>query len=64
MVPHCEGNLMSRARCHARFGAALIKLGSYDHGMVELKEASKLRPDNESLKQDIEAAKKHFQKTE
>ncbi|XP_057328124.1 dynein axonemal assembly factor 4-like [Microplitis mediator] len=61
MEPKCEGNRESRARCHARFGAALCKLSAPQHGIPELEAALKLAPDNETIKRDLEAARKFFQ---
>ncbi|XP_076639186.1 dynein axonemal assembly factor 4 [Colletes latitarsis] len=60
MVPKCEGNRESRARCHARLGAALCKLSSPQHGIPELEAALKLMPDDKSIKCDVLAAKQHF----
>ncbi|XP_043259375.1 dynein axonemal assembly factor 4-like [Colletes gigas] len=60
MVPKCEGNRESRARCHARLGAALCKLSSPQHGIPELEAALKLMPDDKSIKRDVLAAKQHF----
>ncbi|XP_043471827.1 dynein axonemal assembly factor 4-like [Leptopilina heterotoma] len=60
MIPKCEGNRESRARCHARRGAALCKLSVPQHGIPELEAALKLAPDNESIKLDLVAAKKCF----
>ena len=61
MVPECESNRESRARCHARRGAALCKLSAPQHGIPELEAALRLVPDNESIKRDLVAAKKYFQ---
>ncbi|XP_012270409.1 dynein assembly factor 4, axonemal [Orussus abietinus] len=60
MVPQCEGNRESRARCHARRGAALCKLSAPQHGIPELEAALKLAPDNETIKRDLLAAKQYF----
>ncbi|XP_076246872.1 dynein axonemal assembly factor 4 [Calliopsis andreniformis] len=60
MEPKCEGNRESRARCHARRGAALCKLSAPQHGIPELEAALKLTPDNESIKRDVLAAKQYF----
>ncbi|XP_076172457.1 dynein axonemal assembly factor 4 [Ptiloglossa arizonensis] len=60
MVPKCEGNRESRARCHARRGAALCKLSSPQHGIPELEAALKLMPNNETIKRDVLAAKQYF----
>ncbi|XP_053980240.1 dynein axonemal assembly factor 4-like [Hylaeus volcanicus] len=60
MVPKCEGNRESRARCHARRGAALCKLSSPQHGIPELEAALKLMPDDKSIQCDLLAAKQHF----
>ncbi|CAL7943177.1 unnamed protein product [Xylocopa violacea] len=60
MEPKCEGNRESRAKCHARRGAALCKLSSPQHGIPELEAALELTPDNESIKRDILAARQYF----
>ncbi|XP_020710440.2 dynein axonemal assembly factor 4-like [Athalia rosae] len=60
MVPHCQGNLESRVKCHARRGAALCKLSSPQHGIPELEAALKLDPNNLTIKRDILAAKQYF----
>ncbi|KZC07391.1 Dyslexia susceptibility 1 candidate gene 1 protein like protein [Dufourea novaeangliae] len=60
MEPKCESNRESRARCHARRGAALCKLSSPQHGIPELEAALKLTPDNESIKRDVLAARQYF----
>ncbi|XP_076659267.1 dynein axonemal assembly factor 4 [Halictus rubicundus] len=60
MEPKCESNRESRARCHARRGAALCKLSSPQHGIPELEAARELAPDNESIKRDVLAAKQYF----
>ncbi|XP_026667648.1 dynein assembly factor 4, axonemal-like [Ceratina calcarata] len=60
MEPKCEGNRESRARCHARRGAALCKLSAPQHGVPELEAALQLTPDNESIKRDVLAAKQYF----
>ncbi|XP_046424093.1 dynein axonemal assembly factor 4-like isoform X1 [Neodiprion fabricii] len=60
MVPHCKGNLDSRAKCHARRGAALCKLSSPQHGIPELEAALKLDPENATIKRDLLAAKQYF----
>ncbi|XP_043284788.1 dynein axonemal assembly factor 4-like [Venturia canescens] len=61
MVPKCEGNRDSRARCHARLGAALCKLSAPQHGIPELEAALKLAPENETIKRDLEVAKRYFE---
>ncbi|KAF7399627.1 hypothetical protein HZH68_008219 [Vespula germanica] len=60
MQPKCEANRESRARCHARQGAALCKLSAPQHGIPELEAAIKLAPDNESIKRDLLVAKQYF----
>ncbi|XP_076381602.1 dynein axonemal assembly factor 4 [Megalopta genalis] len=60
MEPKCESNRESRARCHARRGAALCKLSSPQHGIPELEAALKLAPDNDSIKRDVLVAKQYF----
>lgn len=61
MVPKCEGNRESRARCHARLGAALCKLSAPQHGIPELEAAHKLVPDNDTIKHDLDKARSYFQ---
>nr|XP_003706781.1 PREDICTED: dyslexia susceptibility 1 candidate gene 1 protein homolog isoform X1 [Megachile rotundata] len=61
MEPKCESNRESRARCHARRGAALCKLSAPQHGIPELEAALKLTPDNESIKRDLLSAKRYFE---
>ncbi|XP_072763777.1 dynein axonemal assembly factor 4 [Anoplolepis gracilipes] len=60
MEPKCESNRVSRARCHARRGAALCKLSAPQHGISELEAALQLDPNNESIKHDLLAAKQYF----
>lgn len=60
MEPKCEGNRESRAKCHARRGAALCKLSAPQHGIPELEAALVLTPDNESIKRDLLVAKQYF----
>lgn len=60
MEPKCEGNRESRARCHARLGAALCKVSAPQHGIPELQAALELTPDNESIKRDLLTAKQYF----
>ncbi|XP_006613936.1 dynein assembly factor 4, axonemal-like [Apis dorsata] len=60
MEPKCESNQESRARCHARRGAAFCKLSAPQHGIPELEAALKLTPDNESIKRDVLVAKQYF----
>lgn len=64
MEPKCEGNRESRARCHARRGAALCKLSAPQHGIPELEAALKLDPHNESIKRDLHAVKQCFDRKE
>ncbi|XP_043494223.1 dynein axonemal assembly factor 4-like [Polistes fuscatus] len=60
MEPKCESNRESRARCHARRGAALCKLSAPQHGIPELEAAVKLAPNNESIKRDLLIARQYF----
>ncbi|XP_029672846.1 dynein assembly factor 4, axonemal-like [Formica exsecta] len=60
MEPKCESNRVSRARCHARRGAALCKLSAPQHGIPELEAALRLDPNNESIKHDLLAVKQYF----
>ncbi|XP_032663171.1 dynein assembly factor 4, axonemal-like isoform X2 [Odontomachus brunneus] len=60
MEPKCESNRISRARCHARRGAALCKLSAPQHGIPELEAALKLDPNNESIKRDLHVARQYF----
>ncbi|GLV45861.1 hypothetical protein CBL_11658 [Carabus blaptoides fortunei] len=54
MTPICQANLNARARCLARRGAALCKLGLIREGASEMEAALKLIPNDESLKQDLQ----------
>lgn len=54
LKPVCEGNRRSRAKCIARRGAALARVGYLSKGINEMKAASKLLPDEEKIKQDID----------
>jgi len=60
MEPKCESNRVSRARCHARRGAALCKLSAPQHGIPELEIALELDSNNESIKNDLYAANQYF----
>ncbi|XP_012225171.2 dynein axonemal assembly factor 4-like isoform X1 [Linepithema humile] len=60
MEPKCESNRVSRARCHARRGAALCKLSAPQHGIPELETALELDPNNESIKNDLYAVRQYF----
>ncbi|KAG5343992.1 DAAF4 factor, partial [Acromyrmex charruanus] len=60
MEPKCESNRASRARCHARRGAALCKLSAPQHGIPELEAALKLDPNNKSIQHDLYAVKQYF----
>ncbi|XP_018343108.1 PREDICTED: dyslexia susceptibility 1 candidate gene 1 protein homolog [Trachymyrmex septentrionalis] len=60
MEPKCESNKVSRARCHARRGAALCKLSAPQHGISELEAALKLDPNNKSIQHDLYAVKQYF----
>ncbi|XP_012058634.1 PREDICTED: dyslexia susceptibility 1 candidate gene 1 protein homolog [Atta cephalotes] len=60
MEPKCESNRASRARCHARRGAALCKLSAPQHGIPELETALKLDPNNKSIQHDLYAVKQYF----
>ncbi|XP_026827277.1 dynein assembly factor 4, axonemal isoform X2 [Ooceraea biroi] len=60
MEPKCESNRVSRARCHARRGAALCKLSAPQHGIPELEAALQLDPSNDSIKHDLYTAKQYF----
>ncbi|KYQ54417.1 hypothetical protein ALC60_06706 [Trachymyrmex zeteki] len=60
MEPKCESNRVSRARCHARRGAALCKLSAPQHGISELEAALKLDPNNKSIQHDLYAVKQYF----
>lgn len=53
LKPPCEGNKRSRAKCIARRGAALARLGYLNKGIDEMKAAAYLLPDDEKIKQDI-----------
>ncbi|KYM98976.1 hypothetical protein ALC62_10275 [Cyphomyrmex costatus] len=60
MEPKCESNRVSRARCHARRGAAFCKLSAPQHGIPELEAALKLDPNNKSIQRDLYAVKQYF----
>ncbi|XP_011695253.1 PREDICTED: dyslexia susceptibility 1 candidate gene 1 protein homolog [Wasmannia auropunctata] len=60
MEPKCESNRVSRAKCHARRGAALCKLSAPQHGIPELEAALKLDPNNKSIKHDLYAVRQYF----
>ncbi|CAH0693953.1 unnamed protein product [Spodoptera exigua] len=53
MKPACESNRRSRAKCIARRAAALARLGYLNKAIDEMKAASKLLPDDETIKKDI-----------
>ncbi|XP_039755794.1 dynein assembly factor 4, axonemal-like [Pararge aegeria] len=53
MKPPCEGNRRSRAKCIARRGAALARLGYLNKAIDEMKAAAKLLPEDETIKKDI-----------
>ncbi|XP_023940910.1 dynein axonemal assembly factor 4-like [Bicyclus anynana] len=53
MKPPCEGNRRSRAKCIARRGAALARLGYLNKAIEEMKAAGKLLPEDETIKKDI-----------
>ncbi|XP_072947168.1 dynein axonemal assembly factor 4-like [Epargyreus clarus] len=53
MKPACEGNRRSRAKCIARRGAALARLGYLSKGIGEMKAAAKLLPEDENIKKDV-----------
>lgn len=54
MNPPVPANLEMRAKCIARRGAALCKIGVMKQGIEELEAAINLIPNNERLRQDIE----------
>lgn len=56
-MPCVEMNSLSRARCHARRGTALCRLGMVRQGIGELKAAVALRPDDDKLRMDLEKAR-------
>ena len=47
-------NSLSRARCHARRGTALCRLGMVQQGIGELKAAVALQPNDDKLRMDLE----------
>ncbi|KAK6632799.1 hypothetical protein RUM43_013570 [Polyplax serrata] len=57
MTPHVPANLEARAKCHARRGAILCRLGVPDAGVADFEEALKLLPNDVKLQQDLEHAK-------
>ncbi|KDR14473.1 hypothetical protein L798_11644 [Zootermopsis nevadensis] len=56
LTPCVEMNSLSRARCHARRGTALCRLGMMQQGMGELKAAVALQPNDDKHKMDFEKA--------
>jgi hypothetical protein len=50
-------NSLPRARCHARRGTALCRLGLVRQGIGELEAAAALRPDDDKLRIDLEKAR-------
>lgn len=52
-VPHVPLNADARARCYARRGTALCKLGRLSEGLGELQSAFDLCPGDKSLEADI-----------
>lgn len=57
LTPPVLDNLAARAKCFARRGAALCKLGVPSKGVVEFEAALKLMPGDESLKADLAEAR-------
>lgn len=57
MTPHVSANLEGRAKCHARRGAVLCRLGLPEAGLADFEEALKLKPNDSKLLADIEHAK-------
>ncbi|XP_061714650.1 dynein axonemal assembly factor 4-like isoform X2 [Cydia pomonella] len=53
LVPPCESNRRARAACVARRAAGLARLGYLGKAIDEMKAASKLMPDDETIKKDI-----------
>lgn len=56
LTPCVEMNSLSRARCHARRGTALCRLGMMQQGIGELKAAVSLQPNDDKLRMDLEKA--------
>ncbi|XP_069701296.1 dynein axonemal assembly factor 4 [Periplaneta americana] len=54
LTPCVEKNALSRARCHARRGSALCKLGLMRQGLGELEAAVALQPNDDKLRMDLE----------
>jgi dyslexia susceptibility 1 candidate gene 1 protein len=54
LTPCVEINSLSRARCHARRGMALCRLGIMQQGIGELKAAVALQPNDDKLRMDLE----------
>ncbi|XP_035777888.1 dynein assembly factor 4, axonemal-like [Anopheles albimanus] len=54
LVPAVETNRMARVACLARRGAALVKLGFLQQGYDEMVAASRLAPDDASLRHEVE----------
>lgn len=54
MTPKVRLNEDSRAKCHARRGAALCKLGMLKQGLADFQAASLIKPEDGKLQNDIE----------
>ena len=57
MTPHVPANLEARAKCHARRGAILCRLGLPEPGVADFQAAVGLMPNDIKLQQDLEHAK-------
>ncbi|XP_063382212.1 dynein axonemal assembly factor 4-like [Cydia fagiglandana] len=53
LVPPCESNRRARAACVARRAAGLARLGYLGKAIDEMKAASELLPDDDTIKKDI-----------
>lgn len=63
MIPKVRLNQDSRAKCHARRGAALCKLGMLKPGLADLQAALAIKPEDSKLKNDIEDVKMLLEKS-
>ncbi|XP_063240281.1 dynein axonemal assembly factor 4 isoform X2 [Bacillus rossius redtenbacheri] len=54
LVPAVPLNALQRARCHARRGSALCRLGLPERGLVDLRTALALKPGDQQLREDVE----------
>ncbi|XP_034250720.1 dynein assembly factor 4, axonemal-like isoform X2 [Thrips palmi] len=63
MTPHVRLNEDSRAKCHARRGAALCRLRMLKPGLADLQAALAIKPGDTKLQNDIERVKTLLEKS-